>query len=74
LEPLQQEAERMIEELQTEKGRLAQTHAERREVLKEHMTTQDVETLVEKNVQEKETTTKMENKFHALEVALQKVN
>jgi hypothetical protein len=27
LEPLQQEAERMIEELQTEKGRLAQTHA-----------------------------------------------
>jgi hypothetical protein len=33
-----------------------------------------VETLAEKNVQEKETTKKMEKKFHALEVALQKVN
>jgi hypothetical protein len=29
----------MIEELQTEKSILEQVHAERREVLKEHMTT-----------------------------------
>jgi hypothetical protein len=61
----------MIEELQTKKGRLAQAHAERREVLKEHMTMQDVEILAEKSVQEKEKVTDLEKKFHALEVALQ---
>jgi len=64
----------MIEELQKYKGRLAQEHTKRREVIKENMETQDVEILAEKSAQEKEKVIELENKFHALEVVLQQVN
>jgi hypothetical protein len=40
LEPLQQEAERMIEKMQAEKGKIEKIHAECREVLEEHITTE----------------------------------
>jgi hypothetical protein len=48
--------------------------AERREVLTEHMKAHVLEILERKSTQPKEKETMLENKFHALEVALQKVN
>jgi IS4 transposase len=47
---------------------------ERREVMTEHITTQVLETLEGKSVEAKEKVTELENKFHALEVALQNMN
>jgi predicted nuclease with TOPRIM domain len=74
LDPLQQEAEILIEKLQEKKGRLSQEQDEIGEMLKEHMTRQDVEILVEMSVQPKKKVTDLEKKFHALEVALHHVN
>jgi hypothetical protein len=50
LEPLQEQAENMIAELETEKGRLEHAHSENIKVLEEHITMQVVETLIEKSV------------------------
>jgi hypothetical protein len=50
LEPLQEKEERMILELETEKGILKQVHLKNKEVLKEHITLQVVDTLEEKSV------------------------
>ena len=50
LEPLQEQDEKMIAKLDTEKGRLEQMHSESLEVLKEHVIMQVVETLTEKGV------------------------
>jgi hypothetical protein len=74
LEPFQQQAEGMIDELQTEKGKWEQVLTERREVLTEHITTQGLETLAGKSAEAKEKVTELAKKFHALEVALQKVH
>jgi hypothetical protein len=53
LEPLQQEAEGMIEKLQEEKGKLEKIQEECIVVLVEHLTTQSVEKLVEQRIQVK---------------------
>jgi hypothetical protein len=45
LEPLQEQAENMIVELETEKGRLEHAHSESIKVLEENITIQEVETL-----------------------------
>jgi hypothetical protein len=50
LEILQEQAEKMIIELETKKGKLEKVHSESIEVLKEHVTMQVVETLTEKSV------------------------
>jgi peptidoglycan hydrolase CwlO-like protein len=74
LEPFQQQAEGMIDELQIEKGRWEHVLAESREVLKENITTQGLETLEGKSAEAKEKATKLGKKFHVLELALQKVH
>ena len=43
-------------------------------MLKEHVTMKVLEILARKNTRAKEKVTELENKFHALVVALQKVN
>jgi hypothetical protein len=53
LEPLQEEAKMMIKKLEETKGRLEQLHLEGVEVMKEHITTQLVENIVEKRTQVK---------------------
>jgi hypothetical protein len=70
LEPFQQQDEGMIDEIQTEKGRWEHVLEESREVLREHTTTQDFETLTGKSAQANEKATKLGKTFHALEVAL----
>jgi len=49
LEPLQEQVENMLVELEIEKGRLEHVHSESIAVLKENITLQVVETLIEKS-------------------------
>jgi hypothetical protein len=71
LDPFQQQAKGMIDEIQIEKGIREQELSERRsEVLKEHMKTWDLETLAGKSAQAKEKSTELGKKFHALDVVL----
>jgi hypothetical protein len=74
LDPLQDQAKQMITMLEIEKVGMEQAHEDNKEALKEHMTVQDVEIIAEKSVQAKDKETYLAQKFHALEVALQKVN
>jgi hypothetical protein len=64
----------MIAELEIEKGILEQVHSENKEVLKEHITLQVVETLVEKSVQEKTQVDVLTKKFQALEKSVQEAH
>jgi predicted RNase H-like nuclease (RuvC/YqgF family) len=71
LEPLQEQATQIIVELEEEKTRMAQVHAESAESLKEHITMQMVEELTEKVVQAKAKWEELEGKFHDLEKVVQ---
>jgi hypothetical protein len=58
-------------ELEEEKTRMAQNHAESTESLKEHITTQRVEELTGKVVQVREKGEELEGKFHSLAEVVQ---
>jgi len=74
LESFQQKVEGMIYELQKEKGKWEQVLTKNREVPTKHIIVQGLETLVWKSAEAKEKVTEIVKKFHALEIALQKVH
>jgi len=73
-EPFQQQAEGMIENIKTKKGIWEHVLIENREVLIDHITVQGLETLEGKSAEAKDKMTALGKKFHALMVALHKVN
>jgi hypothetical protein len=64
----------MIDELQTTKGKWEHTLIESREVIREHIIVQGLETLAGKSVEAKEKALELAQKFRALKVVLQKVH
>jgi lipid II:glycine glycyltransferase (peptidoglycan interpeptide bridge formation enzyme) len=71
LEPLQEKATQIIVELEEEKTRMAQDHAESAESLREHIIAQRIEELTDKVVQAREKGEELEGKFHILAKAVQ---
>jgi len=64
----------MLTTLEKEKTNMEQEHAERREVMKEHVAMQEVDILEKKSAEEKYKVTYLEKNFHALNIVLQQVN
>jgi hypothetical protein len=64
----------IIVELEEEKTRMAQDHAESAESLKEHIIAQRVEELTRKVAQAREKGEELEGKFHSLAKAVQGVH
>jgi len=62
LEPLQEQEEKMLT-LEIEKYEMEQAHLERIRVLKDHITVQVMETLIEKSVQAKKRVDELEKHF-----------
>jgi hypothetical protein len=74
LEPFQEQATKIIVELEEEKTMMTQVHAKSTKSLKEHITTQMVEELIEKGVQAKAKWEELEGKFHDLEKVMKGAN
>ena len=74
LEPLQEKVEKIITKLETEKARMEHVHSESIQVLTEHVTMQAVETLADKNAQEKNQLDDLAKKFRELEKSLYKAH
>jgi preprotein translocase subunit SecA len=71
LEPLQEQAEKMIAELELEKIRLEHVQSKIRKVLEEHITMQVVETLIEKSAQEKKQVDELAKELQEFERSVQ---
>jgi hypothetical protein len=63
LEPLQEQEEKMLTTLEIEKYEMEQAHLERIRVLKDHITVQVMETLIEKSAQAKKRVDELEKHF-----------
>jgi hypothetical protein len=74
LEPLQEGAEQMLNDIDVAKGQIEQISLETRELLKEHITAQIVETIEEKNTQVKSRVEEISSRVQALEKSVQEEN
>jgi hypothetical protein len=74
LEPLQEDAENILTEMDTAKGQMENIKLEAEEMMKEHLTAQTVESVAEKSTQVKTCAEEISGRFQELEKSVKEEN